>query len=106
MELSFFPNFPVEEGLTDGTCTFHTTVVGQTVGSVSWTHNVSQEVTGDSRVTVETDISGGRSDLKINSVTQSDAGDYTCTVNFVGPSQQKAATAQLSVASKTKFDDI
>ena len=105
MELSFSTNFPVEGGFTDGVCTFRTTVVGQTVGSVSWTHNVSQNVMGD-RVTVLTDISGGRSDLTINSVIQSDAGDYTCTVNFVGPSQQKAATVQLSVASKTKFDEI
>ena len=106
VELAFSPtDFPVEGGFTEGVCTFQTTTVGQTVDSVSWTHNVSLEVIGDGeRVSVITTLSEGgtegRSELVIDSVRPNDAGDYTCRVEFVGPSQLKTASAELSVASE------
>ena len=102
VEMVFSTVFPVVEGFTEATCTFSTSTAGQIVASVSWWHNVTQPVSGEGgRVSVSTDLEGGDSVLSIDSVLESDAGEYTCRVDFTNPSQQKTDTAGLQVASET-----
>lgn len=88
------------EGFTDATCSFSTTTVGQTVSSVTWSHNVTRAVTDSGRISVTTNIAEGRSDLQINNVEFTDAGEYLCTVQFRNPSLQSTHSASLQVASE------
>ena len=105
MDLSFSIDFPVVGGFTEATCTFSTTNAGQTVESVTWTHNNSNVQTGGGRVTITTDdldrgLSQGESRLEISRVDFSDAGDYACTVQFSG-SRIVSDFELLKVASKS-----
>lgn len=91
-------------GISRTMCTFSTSTVGQTVASVTWWHNVNQPITSSSgdggRISISTNIEEGESELTIRPVEESDAGDYTCKVEFTNPTQQKADTVELQVASK------
>ena len=102
MEVSFLDPFTgssVVGGFTEITCTFSTITAGQSVASVSWRHNFTQAVTSG----VSTDIAAGTSVLEINNVEESDAGEYTCRVNFQNPSVQNSGSALLRVASMVIF---
>ena len=104
--MSFSIDFLVVGGFTEATCTFSTTNAGQTVESVTWTHNNSNVLTGGGTVTIITDdldgdLSQGESRLEIDLVDFSDAGDYTCTVQFSG-TRIVSDIKLLRVASKSK----
>ena len=106
VELSFSSDAIVVGGFTHGTCFFSTTAAGQTVSSVAWTHNGAGLRSGD-RITITTPdlslgLAEGESRLDIDSAAESDAGDYTCMVEFSNPSQSRPAdVVQVTVASKS-----
>ena len=102
MDVSFSTEFPVVGGFTVATCTFGTIAAGQSVASVSWRHNITRAVTSGGRISISTDIAAGRSTLEIDDVVASDAGEYTCRVNFQNPSLQRMESALLQIASRVK----
>lgn len=72
------------------------------MSSVRWTHNTTIQISAGqgNRITIETDIGEGRSDLEIDGVVQEDAGQYTCRVQFANPPETRTDTAVLRVASE------
>ena len=103
MELSFSIEFLVAGGFTDATCTFSTITAGQSVASVSWRHNFTRAVTSGGRISISTDIAAGTSVLEIDNVEASDAGEYTCRVEFQNPSVVTVDSDLLKVASMVIF---
>ena len=105
MELSFSSDAIVVGGFTHGTCSFSTTAAGQTVSAVSWTHNGAELRSGNGITIMTPDFGGlaeGESRLDIDSAAESDAGDYTCIVEFSNPSQSRPAdVVQVTVASES-----
>ena len=91
--------YSVVGGIAEATCTFSTTRVGQSISSVSWRHNVTIRLNDGGRISIDTNIAGGESRLEIEGVVQSDAGEYTCRVEFRNPSLLDTESALLQVAS-------
>lgn len=100
--VTFHTDFVVSEGIASALCEFQTQSSEQTVSSVRWTHNTTMQIsTGQgNRITIETEIGEGRSDLEIDGVVQEDAGQYTCRVQFANPPETRTDTAILRVASE------
>ena len=100
MSVSFSPAHSVEGAFIRATCLFSTSIAGQSASSVQWRHNSTRSITSGGRYYIDTTTAQGNSELEIDSVVHSDAGEYTCRVQFQSPQDVRTGSATLQVASE------
>ena len=86
MQVSFGTNSPVAGRFVTATCTVTNLQQSQTIASITWRHNGSTIMNGGRFII--TNPSSGRSDLTINDLVLSDAGQYVCFADLQNPGLQ------------------
>ena len=99
MQVSFTTNSPVAGRFVTATCTVTNLQPSQTIVSITWRHNGSTIVNGG-RFTI-TSPSSGMSQLTIEDLVPSDAGQYVCFADLQNPvAQRTSLPATLVIQSK------
>ena len=90
MQVSFTTNSPVAGRFVTATCTVTNLQPSQTIVSITWRHNGSTIVNGG-RFTI-TSPSSGMSQLTIEDLVPSDAGQYVCSADLQNPVAQRTSS--------------
>ena len=89
VQVSFTTNSPVAGRFVRATCTVTNLEPSQTIVSITWRHNGSTIMNGGRFVI--TSPSSGMSQLTINDLVPSDAGQYVCFADFQSPGVQRTS---------------
>ena len=99
MQVSFGTNSPVAGRFVTAICTITNLQPSQTIVSITWRHNDSNIMNGG-RFMI-TSPSSGMSQLTIEDLVPSDAGQYVCSADLQNPELQLSSSpATLVIQSK------